>query len=621
MKNYLIFIGILAAVTATVATAQTTTVSSSTQTPTYETKVYDSSFSTSSRVVIDEQEIQDSKAPNMSDLLSTKANINVTNSAFQPNSLLVRGGDSSQVLILIDDIPVYDASTVQRSFNLNSISLNSVQRITVIKGSQSVWYGGQALSAVIKIDTLPRDGKAHHRLDLQGGVSDFREVSGDFYKKISDNSMAIIRGQYQYQNSPSPVENSDFKYKRRKDNVEGVYLYRDDYQFNVKLSHFTDRNENPTGSSFDDFKSADTMDFITSSEVNQFQMAYRNNSVWYKPFLATGFVDAKRTYNQGINLFSPTQDNHVYKSYLIPLRAELRLLNGYNWKWDVGASFQKEYMLYESFKVQQVEQANEMIGTFTKVEWMPQSDLSVQAGYRYDTDLSFRDVSTYQVGMQYGGFKLEHSTGYRLPSLYQLFSNKGNSTLNPESSRTYSLGHDKVINEELETSITLFETHVENLIAVRGNPSQYYNVGRTITKGVEAAVTYRFIFDQRLTLNGAYQEPRDVNTGKWLVRRPLQSASLVYSKKDEQTTWNLELVVRGPRDDTKNSTQTVNLPGYTTLSSSYIFKLSEGFAPAMSVEEMSLYFRGQNLLSAKYDESYGYRNPGLEFFAGVRVGI
>ena len=354
MKNSLIFIGTLAA--ATFAAAQTTTLSSPSK-PAYETKVYDSSFSTSSRVVIDEQEIQYSKAPNMSALLSTKANINITNSAFQPNSLLVRGGDSSQVLILIDDIPVYDASTIQRSFNLNSISLNSVQRITVIKGSQSVWYGGQALSAVIKIDTLPRDWKTNHRLDLQGGVSDFREVSGDFYKKVSDNSMAIIRGQYQYQNSPSPVENSDFNYKRRKDNVEGVYLYRDDFQFNVKLSHYTDRNENPTGFSFTDFRSADTMDFITSSEVNQFQMAYRNNSVWYKPFLSTGFVDAKRTYNQGINQFSPTEDNQVYKSYLIPVRAEFRLLNAQNWKWDIGASFQKEYMLYESFKVRQAEQA------------------------------------------------------------------------------------------------------------------------------------------------------------------------------------------------------------------------------------------------------------------------
>lgn len=601
--------------------AQTTTTTTPAPAARYETKVYDSSFSTSSRVVIDEEEIQNSKAPNMSDLLSTKANINITNSAFQPNSLLVRGGDSSQVLIIIDDIPVYDASTIQRSFNLNSISLNSVQKITVIKGSQSVWYGGQALSAVIKIDTLPKTWKENHRLDIQGGSNDYREVSGDFYKAVSENSMAIVRGQYQYQNTPSPVENSDFKYKRRKDNVEAVYLLRDDYQFNIKLSHTTDRNENATGFSFTDFKSADTLDFITSSEVNQYQMAYRNNSVWYKPFLSVGFVDAHRVYNQGMNQYSPTEDNQEYKSTLIPIRAELRLLNNELFKWDVGASFQKETMLYETFKQMQAEQSNEIAGTFTKVEYLPMDDLSLQAGYRYDTDLNYRDVGTYQVGMKYQDFKLEHSTGYRLPSLYQLFSNKGNTGLNPESARTFSISHDKVINEELETSVTIFETHIENLIAARGNPLQYYNVGRTITKGIEAAASYRVTFDQKVTVNMAYQEPRDVNTGKWLVRRPLQSASLVYSRKDDQATWNLELVARGPRDDTKSSTQTVSLPGYTTLSSSYIFKLSEGFARSVSLEEMSLYFRGQNLLSEKYDESYGFRNPGLEFFAGVRLGI
>lgn len=618
MKYTLVLVPILAAVLTAEAQSTTTTSFPSDK---YETKVYDTSFSTSSRVVIDEQEIQDSKAPNMSALLSTKANINITNSAFQPNSLFVRGGDSGQVLILIDDIPVYDASTTQRSFNLNSINLNSVQRITVIKGSQSVWYGGQALSAVIKIDTMPKSWKENHRLDVQGGSNDYREVSGDFYQAISDTSMAIVRGQYQYENSPSPVENSKFRYKRREDNVEAVYLYRDDYQFNVKVSHTTDRNENATGFSYTDFKSADTLDFITSSEVNQYQMAFRNNSVSYKPFLSAGFVDAHRVYSHNLNEYNDTQQNQEYKSNLIPVRAEFRLLNADSWKWDIGASYQKESMLYEEFKTLQADQANEIAGTFTKLEWLPSADLSLQAGYRYDTDLFFRNVGTYQVGARYQDFKFEHSTGYRLPTLYQLYSNKGNSNLNPESSRTVSISHDKVINEELETSVTLFETHIENLIAARGNPLQYYNVGRTITKGVEAAIAYRLTYDQRLTLNIAYQEPRDINTGRWLLRRPLQSGSLVYSKKDEQATWNVELVVRGSREDTKSSTQTVSLPSYTTLSSSYIFKLSEGFAKSMSLEDMSLYFRGQNLLSDKYDESYGYRNPGMEFFAGVRLGI
>lgn len=617
MKQILFFI--LVWIDATAAFAQTTTIAE--PSAKYETKVYDTSFSTSSRVVIDEQEIQDSKAPNMSALLSTKANINITNSTFQPNSLFVRGGDSGQILILIDDIPVYDASTTQRSFNLNSISLNSVQRITVIKGSQSVWYGGQALSAVIKIDTMPKRGKENHRVDVQGGSSDFREVSGDFYTSISDTSMAIFRGQYQFQNTRSPVENSDFKYKRRKDNVEAIYLFRDDYQFNIKLSHSADRNENATGFSFTDFKSADTLDFITSSEVNQYQVSFRNNSVAYKPFLSAGFIDAHRVYSHTVNEYNDTEQNQEYKSSLAPIRGELRLLNIESWKWDIGASFQKEAMVYEEFKELKSDQSNEFTGAFTKIEWLPRSDISFQTGYRYDSDLIFRDVGSYQLGVHYQNFKLEHSTGYRLPTLYQLYSNKGNASLSPESSRTYSLTHDQVISEELETSVTFFETHVENLIAARGNPLQYYNVGRTITKGVEAAVTYRFTFDQRVVLNMAYQEPRDINSGRWLVRRPLQSGSLVYSKKDDQTTWNVELVARGSRDDTKSSSQTVSLPSYTTVSTSYIFNLSDGFVDSLSLEEMALYFRGQNLLSEKYDESYGYRNPGLEFFAGVRVGI
>lgn len=579
----------------------------------YETKVYDSSFSSSSKVVIDKEEIHDSKAPNMATLLSTKANINITNTAFQPNSLFVRGGDSSQILILIDDVPVYDASTIQRSFNLNSLNLNSVEKITVIKGSQSVWYGGQALSAVIKIDTMPKNQEHKKNANISLGSHDFREFSADLVKAYSHNSASIVRGQYQFQNSPSPVENSEFKYKKRKDNIEAVYLYRDDFQFNVKFSHTTDRNENVIGYSFADFKSADTLDFITSSEVNQYQMSYKNNSVAMKPFLSVGFVDAHRVFSHTINDYNLTEENYEYKSYLIPLRGELRLFNQEYWKWDIGASFQKEGMLNESFKVQSANNDNEMSGAFTKLEWLPSDNFSLLAGYRYDTDLNFRDVSTYQVGMTYDEFNFEHSTGYRLPSLYQLFSNKGNSELNPEFARTFSLSYDKAMTENFQISVAAFEAHVENLIAGRGQPFQYYNVGRTLTRGAEASLFFRLSLGQKLTVNLGYQEPRDIVTGRWLLRRPLKSGSIVYSKKEERRTWTVELVGRGERDDAKNSSETLRLAGYTSLNSSYIVQLSLG--------QMSLYFRGENLLSEKFEESYGYRSPGLEFFVGVSAGI
>ena len=45
----------------------------------YETIVTDSSFSTSSRVVIDEEQIKKAKAPNVTSLLQTQANISIAN--------------------------------------------------------------------------------------------------------------------------------------------------------------------------------------------------------------------------------------------------------------------------------------------------------------------------------------------------------------------------------------------------------------------------------------------------------------------------------------------------------------------------------------------------------------
>jgi outer membrane cobalamin receptor len=117
--------------------------------------VVDQNFSSSNKIIIDAEQIKKSHASNLAQLLSSQANVSVASTSFQPNSIYLRGGDSSHVLILIDGVPTYDPSTVQRTINLGNLNLKNIQKIEIIKGSQSVVYGGQALSGVISIETFP----------------------------------------------------------------------------------------------------------------------------------------------------------------------------------------------------------------------------------------------------------------------------------------------------------------------------------------------------------------------------------------------------------------------------------------------------------------------------------
>ena len=60
----------------------------------FETVVKETKFNSSSRVIIDKEEIEKSRVKNVTTLLATQANINIIPSNFTPSSIFLRGGDS-----------------------------------------------------------------------------------------------------------------------------------------------------------------------------------------------------------------------------------------------------------------------------------------------------------------------------------------------------------------------------------------------------------------------------------------------------------------------------------------------------------------------------------------------
>ena len=70
----------------------------------------------------------------------------------------IRGGKSNQVLILIDGIPVTDASGISFEYDLRLLPAEQVESIEIMKGASSTLYGSGAATAVINI-TLKKAGK------------------------------------------------------------------------------------------------------------------------------------------------------------------------------------------------------------------------------------------------------------------------------------------------------------------------------------------------------------------------------------------------------------------------------------------------------------------------------
>ena len=107
-------------------------------------------------IKISKEEIENNQGRNIAELINTKSGIEINGSRSVEGQNLgyyVRGGNSRQVLVLIDGIAVNDPSLVSNEFDLRLLDLNTIESIEIIKGAASTLYGNAAATAVISITT------------------------------------------------------------------------------------------------------------------------------------------------------------------------------------------------------------------------------------------------------------------------------------------------------------------------------------------------------------------------------------------------------------------------------------------------------------------------------------
>ncbi len=106
--------------------------------------------------VIDNATIQRNAGRTVSEIINQQASvfINGANNTLGTNQdVYFRGAVSGNVLILIDGVPVGDASQSNNAFDLNHISTGMIERIEILKGAQSTMWGSDAVAGVINIIT------------------------------------------------------------------------------------------------------------------------------------------------------------------------------------------------------------------------------------------------------------------------------------------------------------------------------------------------------------------------------------------------------------------------------------------------------------------------------------
>lgn len=579
----------------------------------YETVVTDTKFNSSSRVIINKAEIDKSRAKDVTTLLATQANISIVQSNFTPTSIFMRGGDSSHILILIDGVPFYDASSVQRTFNLNTLDIKSIQKIEVIKGSQSVLYGGQALTGVIKIDTIPKEIKSSGQVLASGGNFNQASLAAGGLLALNDQVGVLARGSISQKFAKSPVLNSDQQYPLYLNTGELAAVYRGPVAAVFKVQNSFDRHYISTTAN-PSFLAADTEGFVSSTSQTTATAFFNANNFRFKPLLAVSAQRNARQFEQDFTngLGSPTKQDYVGE--LLAARMEVTPLDFDYFVLKLGGSINSEKMLYRDFDILKSDVSDEFEGFFAKIEVPITQNIQIEAGSRLDYRRMKNEIATHQFGLTlFEVLKLEYATGFKHPSLFQLYSSYGNANLKPERSTSYSVTLESNLNADLFASITGFETRFENLILTRGFPPIYDNISSSKTVGAELVGGYRWLEQSmNFTVTLGYQEPKDLEQGTWLPRRPLRTASLKVRKEFSDFSVGLDLVHNGDRRDRTGATSYGLLNPYT---------LVHVIAEYQVLKDLALFTRVQNLFDQRYESNYGFYDEGLNVIAGAEYSF
>lgn len=599
------------------ATTSTTVVPvEGTKVPVLKFEVVDSNFESTEKIVIDQEAIQKSRSTNVAQVLANQANINVVSTSIQPNSIFIRGGDSGHVLILIDDIPTYDSSTLQRTFNLGTMNVSNIKRIEVLKGSQAVLYGGQALSAVIKIYTIPEEFVSSAKIGGQLRRKMGSDANANFNYKITEDSLVGLDVRASELKNQSPVLKSEKTngYQQQVMAIESTFSNNlsEKIRLTGKLNYSRDKSDLPDGAARGGivkdadgiFSETKTSGAILSFNANENLKAMVSTQKTDRIYIAPGSRD----------------DGYVGESTFMRLDYGNQISKALSYQ--LGASLTGERINVLKYGVNVVDDKDQQIeGYYSKVSFSPIESnpdlILVEAGYRAEFKQGQDRNDTGQLGLVFfNDLKLEASSGSRSASLSRQFDPLyGNPNLRDEKALNYNLSYSKKLGTSASFGAAIFDSNYRDLIGTSCSGSgqqlvcQTANISNARVTGGELSMNFADSIS-RHNYRGyiGYQEPRDLSDGSWLLRRPLRSMGLqVGSNWSDNMNTQLEFLYTGSRRD-------LGVNSRLTLSEYMLVNLTANYRLQ---EDLVVYGRIDNLQDKTYETTFGYYVQGAELRAGL----
>ncbi len=527
--------------------------------------------------ILDEKFFNETNEYFLGDALSstiTSANFFQSGGHGTSSAIQLRGMPKRYSTVYIDGVKMSDPSAVSNDFDFNNILTSQVSRVEILKGNQSSVYGSGAIGGTIHITT--KKGKPGFNKDISyiAGSHDTHNLSASL-SGGNDKSNYYIGLQRFQTDGISQMSHNDEKDRYRNNGLVASFSnkFSDklELQSNVRISEtylqydaacLTD-GVFGCSSSRDHSEEADGVE----SSTNVSLIHRTTEKLTNKLTLANTYIE--RIYARTPNSKNVQQDNYYGDRYAILYQGN------YNFNLDnsivFGLEREDDQMGFNKDATGRIDSNAYVTSQYFDYQSRITKNIYGTFGARFDehsiagdgsNEDSHRATLAYVFDDKATKLKSSYGTGYRFPSLYELFyvwnsrnnCNSGGANCKSvgfktaENSKSYDFGIEKTISPNLLIDLTYFnveykdalEGWVGNSGAGSGSTTQN-SPSKTTSQGLEFMSNFKlnemlnfgFNYTYTQTYDGAeYDNPANSNkAGSQMVRVPRNLVNLITNLK------------------------------------------------------------------------------------------
>lgn len=551
--------------------------------------------------VFEAEEIE--RATSINELFSAQSDLKLAQSGppGANTSLFLRGSDSSHTLVIIDGIIMNDPSNTTRQFDLGRLSLNNIERIEILKGSQGLLYGSNAIGGVILITTKKVNEKDFGSATLDYGTFSTFNAAANFQKKFETNSFSIGVDQFKTKGFSAAQPGLEDDGEKRTTISTGLAQTLGTFgEFTLNYRGVYDESDLDKGGGPG---SDDPNDYLKSQ---QHYMKAGHNYNWSKA--ETSVIYSKSLHYRELHILpdviNPAESLAKSKGELDALAINHTQYTTEKLTQNINVDYQ-----HESDKDGHY---NENTSLFLYNRYELESDI-FNLGARIDNNKYFGEHLTYKAAYLHNFdvslIKLSYSTGFRAPSLFQLYDvNSGNKNLEPEKSQTAELGFETYFAIHKNTS-TFFYTEIDNRHSYEPVTFKTRNAGRARIMGFENIFATQLSPETSIDVAATWLSARDMTASQKLARRPNINTKVALNHKADHQFINFQADFTGKRPDVDNAGSSVSLPSYMIFHAEYSVDMNE---------QLQTYAKVRNILDKEYEDIAGFGTGGRIMTVGVK---